>query len=194
MTVAEALNHPRWDMGRKVTIDSATLMNKGLEVMEAHWLFGVPIDQVEVVIHPESIVHSMVRFVDGCILAQMGPPDMRYAIQHALTWPERYAGGLPALDLVDVGPLHFERPDFDRFPCLGLAMEAGRQAGTLPAALNAANEVAVERFLREDITFAGIWKIVANVVERHASIAHPELDAIFETDRWARAAAAAVAL
>ncbi len=193
VTVAQALKHPRWDMGRKVTIDSATLMNKGLEVIEARWLFNMPIDAIEVVIHPESIVHSMVRFVDGCILAQMGPPDMRYAIQHALTWPERCDGGLPAMDPVDVGPLHFERPDHARFPSLGLAMAAGREGGTAPAALNAANEVAVARFLREEIGFAGIWRIVEAVMSRHVSAAHPDLDAIFETDRWARDAAAAIA-
>jgi len=191
VTVAEALDHPRWEMGRKVTIDSATLMNKGLEIMEAHWLFGAPIDRIEVVIHPESIVHSMVQFEDGSILAQMGPPDMRYAIQYALTWPERCAGGLPMMNPVDIGPLHFACPDGARFPCLRLAMEAGRRGGTLPAALNAANEVAVERFLREDIRFDGIWKIVETVMGQHESVAHPALDAIFETDRWARSAAAA---
>ena len=189
VTVAEALNHPRWNMGKKVTVDSATLMNKGLEIMEAHWLFDMPLDRIDVLIHPESIVHSMVEFVDGSLLAQMSPPDMRYAIQYAMTWPDRLEGGLPALDLVKTSPLHFTAPDLTRFPGLNLARSAAATGGTLPAVLNAANEEAVALFLAGRIPFAGIWRTVEAVMERHHSLPDPELEAILEADRWARAAA-----
>jgi 1-deoxy-D-xylulose-5-phosphate reductoisomerase len=188
VTVAEALNHPRWNMGKKVTVDSATLMNKGLEIMEAHWLFDIPLDRIEVLIHPESIVHSLVEFIDGSMLAQMSPPDMRYAIQYALTWPDRFDGGLPTLDLAKVGPLHFSAPDPARFPGLILARSAAATGGTLPAVLNAANEEAVALFLAGRIPFAGIWRTVATVMDRHHSLPDPELDAILEADRWARSA------
>ncbi|MFN2351358.1 MAG: 1-deoxy-D-xylulose-5-phosphate reductoisomerase, partial [Kiritimatiellia bacterium] len=147
VSVGAALCHPRWNMGRKVTIDSATMMNKGLEIMEAHWLFDMPLDDIEVMLHPESIVHSMVALRDGSLLAQMSVPDMRFAIQYALTFPERLDGGLPPLDLTALGVLRFARPDPERFPCLALTRAAAATGGTLPAVLNAANEVAVEAFL-----------------------------------------------
>ncbi len=191
VTPEEALNHPRWRMGRKISIDSATLMNKGLEIMEAHWLFGVSVDRITVLLHRESLVHSLVEFVDGNLLAQLSPPDMRYAIQYALTWPDRLDGGLPPLDLAQAAALHFESPDMQRFPCLQLARVAADRGGTFPAALNAANEVAVQRFLDGDLPFAGIWRIVERVMERHDTIPHPGLDAILETDKWARIEAAA---
>ena len=186
VTVADALRHPRWNMGRKVTVDSATLMNKGLEIMEAHWLFGVPYDRIDVVIHPESIVHSMVEFVDGSVLAQMSPPDMRFAIQHALTWPERMDGGLPSLDLAKMGSLHFKSPDLARFPGLGLARQAAITGGTMPSVLNAANEIAVQNFLDGKISFAGIWHTVEAVMSRHHSIAEATLEEIDHADQWSR--------
>jgi 1-deoxy-D-xylulose-5-phosphate reductoisomerase len=189
VTVAEALKHPRWNMGRKVSVDSATLMNKGLEIMEARWLFDIPLDRIDVVIHPESIVHSLVEFADGNVLAQLSPTDMRYPIQHALTWPERADGGLPALDLVALGALHFRAPDAARFPCLALARQAARTGGTMPAVLNAANEEAVSRFLKGQIGFSGIWKLVEAVMARHTVDPNPGLGHIIEADRWARAEA-----
>jgi 1-deoxy-D-xylulose-5-phosphate reductoisomerase len=191
VTAREALKHPRWDMGRKVTIDSASLMNKGLEIMEAHWLFGIPVERIGVLIHPESIVHSMVEFVDGSVLAQLSPPDMRFAIQCALTWPERCDGGLPALDLAAAGPLHFTAPDPRRFPCLDLARAAAMRGGTMPAVLNAANEVAVEKFLAGTLRFPGIWRLVSAVMERHDVESEPSLDAVVAADAWARREAAA---
>jgi 1-deoxy-D-xylulose-5-phosphate reductoisomerase len=186
VTAAQALKHPRWNMGRKVTVDSATLMNKGLEIMEAHWLFGIPYDRIEVVIHPESIVHSLVEFVDGSILAQLSPPDMRFAIQHALTWPERADGNLPRLDLASLGTLNFSAPDPLRFPCLGLARRAAITGGTMPCVLNAANEIAVEQFLDGTLPFSGIWHTVEAVMNRHTSIAKPGLEQIHQADHWAR--------
>jgi len=186
VTAAQALKHPRWNMGPKVSIDSATLMNKGLEIMEAHWLFGIPYDRIDVVIHPESIIHSMVEFVDGSILAQLSPPDMRFAIQHALTWPEREDGGLPRLDFATLGALHFETPDLTRFPCLGLARKAAITSGTMPCVLNAANEIAVQAFLENQITFSGIWHTVESVMTRHSVIAKPTLDQINAADHWSR--------
>ncbi len=186
VTAAQALKHPRWNMGRKVTVDSATLMNKGLEIMEAHWLFGIPYDRIDVVIHPESIVHSLVEFVDGSVLAQLSPPDMRFAIQHALTWPERRDGGLPKLDLASLGTLHFSPPDPLRFPCLGLARRAAITGGTMPCVLNAANEIAVEEFLAGNISFSGIWHTVEAVMNRHTSLTKPNLEKIHKADLWAR--------
>lgn len=190
VTVAEALKHPRWNMGKKVTVDSATMMNKGLELMEAHWLFDMPLDRIDILVHPESIVHSMVEFVDGSLLAQLSVSDMRFAIQHALAWPERWDGHLPALDLAAVGRLHFARPDEARFPCLALARAAAVRGGTLPAVLNAANEIAVQRFLEGAVTFSGIARLVERVMTQHAVVETPTLDAIVEADRWARAQAA----
>ncbi len=186
VTAADALKHPRWNMGRKVTVDSATLMNKGLEIMEAHWLFGIPYDRIDVVIHPESIVHSMVEFVDGSVLAQLSPPDMRFAIQHALTYPARVPGALPELDLANMGALHFKAPDLLRFPCLRLARHAAITGGTMPAVLNAANEVAVERFLAGQLTFSGIWHTVEAVMNRHHAVAEPGLEGVEAADHWAR--------
>ena len=186
VTVAEALKHPRWNMGRKVSVDSATLMNKGLELMEARWLFNVPYDNMDVLIHPESIVHSLVEFVDGNLLAQMSATDMRFAIQYALTWPERVDGGLPPLDLVKLDTLHFKAPNAARFPCLGLARQAATTGGTMPAVLNAANEEAVSGFLQGHLRFSGIWQLVESVMGRHNVVPEPGLEDILEADRWAR--------
>lgn len=188
VALAEVLNHPRWNMGRKVTVDSATLMNKGLEIMEAHWLFDVPLDRISVVLHPESIVHSLVEFVDGSMLAQLSQPDMRFPIQHALTWPGRLDGRLPVLKLAKIGHLHFREPDMKRFPCLRLAREASRTGGTMPAVLNAANEVAVQNFLGGQIAFSGIWRLVERVMNRHHTVRNPSLDEILAADAWARSA------
>jgi 1-deoxy-D-xylulose-5-phosphate reductoisomerase len=186
VTVGEALKHPRWNMGRKVTVDSATLINKGLEIMEARWMFDWPLDKIDVIIHPESIVHSLVELVDGSVLGQFSPPDMRFAIQYALTWPERYEGDLPALDLARLGTLKFAAPDERRFPGLTLAREAARTGGTMPAVLNAANEIAVQRFLDGTIPFAGIWRLVERLMRAHAVLQSPTLDQIIEADNWAR--------
>jgi 1-deoxy-D-xylulose-5-phosphate reductoisomerase len=189
VSIEEVLNHPSWRMGRKVTVDSATLMNKGLEIAEAHWFFGVPADRIDVVVHPESVVHSMVEFLDGSVLAQLSIPDMRFAIQYALTWPDRAAGDLPRLDLAAIGTLHFHRPDTARFPALSLARAAVERGGTMPAVLNAANEIAVGRFLDQDIPFSGIWRVVEGVMDRHRTEDDPGLDGILEADAWARQAA-----
>lgn len=189
VTVSEALNHPRWNMGKKVTIDSATLMNKGLEVMEAHWLFNIGLEKIDVVIHPESIVHSLVEFVDGALLAQMSVPDMRFAIQYALSWPERWKSSLPRTNLASVSALHFEEPDDKRFPCFALARAAAGEGGTMPAVLNAANEVAVQCFLDGKIPFAGIWRTVETVMGAHKVVASPDLDTIMSADKWARSMA-----
>lgn len=186
VTVEEALNHPRWNMGRKVTIDSATLMNKGLEIMEARWLFNIDVADIDVVIHPESIVHSMVEFVDGSMLAQLSVPDMRFAIQYALTYPQRVTSGLPRMDLAEAGVLHFSLPNEERFPCLRLAREAENTGGTMPAVLNAANEVAVEAFLAGRIRFSGIWETVSEVMETHDVESMPDLECVMAADYWAR--------
>ena len=190
LTAAEALKHPNWAMGAKITIDSATLMNKGLEVIEAQWLFGVPPDMIRVVVHPQSIIHSMVAFRDGAVIAQLGLPDMKAAIAYALSYPERLALGqaLPAFS--SATPLTFAAPDLEKFPCLGLAFEACRRGGTLPAVLNAANEVAVNAFLEERIRFSAIPRIVQTTMEGHGVVASPGLEEILSADRWARAKAA----
>jgi len=189
VTVRQALAHPTWNMGKKVTIDSATLMNKGLEIMEAHWLFNVPIDLIEVLVHPESIIHSMVEFDDGVVVAQMSVPDMRYAIQYAFTYPERLNAGLPPLDLAKTGRLTFMEPDEKRFPCLALARAAAKCGGTMPAVLNAANEIAVQKFLNMEIRFSGIWRLVEKVMKKHTVIRNPDLDTIVDADVWARTVA-----
>ena len=189
VTVAQALKHPTWSMGKKITIDSATMFNKGLEMIEAHWLFGLPMKQVEVVVHPQSIVHSMVEFIDGSVLAQLSVTDMCFPIQYAVTFPERMPSGLPPLDLAKLGSLTFEAPDEKRFPALRLAREAGEAGGTLPGVFNAANEVAVEAFLAEQIPFPRIWGIVEEVMQKHIHISSPDLEAIIEADRWARSEA-----
>ncbi len=187
VTVAQALKHPSWQMGKKVTIDSATLMNKGLEVIEAHWLFNMPFDSIKVIIHPQSIVHSMVEFVDGSIKAQLSYPDMRLPIQYALSYPDRLPNPrLPRVNWSEINHLTFEPPDFDAFPCLRLAIEAGKKGGTYPAVLCAADEAAVELFLSQRIKFTDIARLVAQVLEQHQSIAHPTLEEIMAADSWAR--------
>jgi 1-deoxy-D-xylulose-5-phosphate reductoisomerase len=173
-------------MGAKITIDSATLMNKGFEVIEAKWLFDLDADQIEVVVHPQSIVHAMVAYRDGSILAQMGIPDMRAAIAYALSWPERLPLGQPTPDFAALRGLTFEAPDYERFPCLSLAIRACRTGGTQPAVLNAANEVAVHAFLTERLPFTGIAELVEAAVAAHATQLHPDLQAILAADAWAR--------
>jgi 1-deoxy-D-xylulose-5-phosphate reductoisomerase len=191
VTVEEALKHPTWNMGPKITIDSATLFNKGLEMIEAHWLFGVEMNRVEVVIHPQSIVHSLVEFTDGSTLAQLSYSNMCFPIQYAVTWPDRVPNSLPPLDFSTLGKLEFEIPRFDDFPALNLARRAGEVGGTLPAVMNAANEIAVAAFLRRQVRFPQIWETVRQVMNRHGTVAHPDLDAILAADQWARAEATA---
>jgi len=186
VTVEQALRHPNWRMGRKITIDCATLMNKGLEVIEARWLFGFEPGQIEVIVHPQSIIHSAVQFIDGAIIAQMGPPDMRIAIQYSLTFPGREADYFPKLDLLEVNRLTFEKPDFETFPCLKYGYDAVKIGGTMPAALNAANEKAVELFLDKRIGFLDIPRLIGDVMCRHAPNGNPDLDDIIEVDMWAR--------
>jgi 1-deoxy-D-xylulose-5-phosphate reductoisomerase len=188
-TRAEALNHPNWKMGDKITIDSATLMNKGLEVIEAKWLFGFDADEISVVVHPQSVVHSMVELVDGSIIAQMGVTDMKHAIQYALTYPERRENCLPGLDLSQLSRLDFEEPDLERFPCLALAYDALRQGGTMPAALNAANETSVQAFLDGRIRLSEIAQINAGVMQAHTSEPVADLETVLRVDAWARKAA-----
>ena len=191
VTVEEALKHPTWNMGPKITIDSATLFNKGLEMIEAHWLFGVEMNRVEIVIHPQSIVHSMVEFADGSTLAQLSYSNMCFPIQYAVTWPDRVPNTLPPLDFSRLGKLEFEIPRYEDFPALKLARRAGETGGTLPAVMNAANEVAVAAFLNRHLRFPQIWETVAQVMDRHRTVAHPDLDAILAADQWARAEATA---
>src|SRR2546430_3068109 len=186
ITPEEALKHPTWNMGPKITIDSATLFNKGLEMIEAHWLFGVEMNRVEVVIHPQSIVHSMVEFADGSTLAQLSYSNMCFPIQYAVTWPDRVPNTLPPLDFSKLSRLEFFTPRYDDFPALKLARRAGETGGTLPAVMNAANEIAVAGFLDRQVRFPDIWQIVEEVMNRHTSVAHPDLDAILRADQWAR--------
>jgi len=186
VTPEQALKHPTWNMGPKITIDSATLFNKGLEMIEAHWLFGVEMKRVEVVIHPQSIVHSMVEFADGSTLAQLSYSDMCFPIQYAVTWPDRVPNTLPPLDFGKLSKLEFFPPRYDDFPALDLARRAGETGGTLPAVMNAANEITVAAFLDRQVRFPQIWQIVESVMERHTSVAHPDLDAILAADQWAR--------
>ncbi|OAI44290.1 1-deoxy-D-xylulose 5-phosphate reductoisomerase [bacterium SCGC AG-212-C10] len=187
VTTEQALNHPTWKMGAKITVDCASLMNKGMETIEAMWLFDVPMAKVEVILHRESIVHSLVEFSDGSVKAQLGVPDMRLPIQCALAYPERMpVPPSPALDLATIGSLHFGKPDLDRFPCLRLAMDAGRLGGTYPAVMAAADEVAVARFLAHEIGFLDIPRVIEDVMERHSSIDGPDLDAVLSADAWAR--------
>jgi 1-deoxy-D-xylulose-5-phosphate reductoisomerase len=189
-SVSEAMRHPTWNMGAKITIDSATLMNKGLEVIEAHWLFGFGPDEIDIVVHPESVVHSMIEMVDGSVIAQMGVTDMRHAIQYALTYPERHSCQLPPLDLTAVSGLHFEAPDRDRFPCIGLAYRALSEGGTLPAAMNAANEEAVSAFIGERICLTEIPQIIESVMNDHSNEPAKDIDTILQADRDARLSAA----
>jgi len=192
VTVADVLAHPTWNMGDKLTVDCATLMNKGLEILEAQWLFGIALDRISVVIHHQSIVHSLVEFVDGSAKAQLSPPDMRLPIQYALTYPGRAPADWPRLDLAGVGSLTFEEPDFARFPCLELALDAGRRGGTAPAVLSAADEVAVQAFLEGRLAFTEIPRILHQTLTAHTVADSPELAEILEADAWARALAASL--
>lgn len=186
VTLAQALKHPNWKMGSKITIDSATLMNKGLEVIEAKWLFGVTTEQIQVVVHPQSIIHSMVEYIDGSVMAQLGSPDMRIPIQMALTYPERKTNDFSRLNLLENNNLTFEQPDYEAFPSLRLAFGALKAGGTMPAVLNGANEVAVSLFLNEKISFFEIPRIIEKVMEKHTVNINPSLLDIIEVDRWAR--------
>jgi 1-deoxy-D-xylulose-5-phosphate reductoisomerase len=193
VTPEAALRHPTWQMGRKITVDSATLMNKGLEVIEAHWLFGVTADQIDVVIHPQSVVHSMVELTDGSIIAQLGVTDMRLPIQYACSYPDRWSAALPSLDLARCGRLDFLDPAHDRFPCLGLAYRALRAEGSLPVVLNAANEVAVETFLDGKLGFTAIPRVIEKTMDAHQATAVDTLRVVRNVDAWARGHAAEVA-
>ena len=186
VTPEQACKHPNWSMGRKISVDSATMMNKGLEVIEAHWLFGAAADRIEVVIHPQSVIHSMVAYNDGSVLAQLGNPDMRTPIAHALAFPERIASGVAPLDLAQIGTLQFHKPDFERFPCLALAFDALRAGGTAPAVLNAANEVAVQAFLDRRIGFRDIDRVVARTMDQVAREEAASIDAVLAQDSLAR--------
>lgn len=188
-SVSEAMRHPTWNMGAKVTIDSATLMNKGLEVIEAHWLFGFGADQIGILVHPESVVHSMIELIDGSVIAQMGITDMRHAIQYALTYPERHSCALPPLDLTALATLRFEAPDLDRFPCIALAYTALRQGGTLPTVLNAANEEAVKAFIDERISLTDIPSVIQRVMHNHSAQPALTLETVLDADRGARISA-----
>ena len=189
VTVEQALKHPSWVMGRKITIDSATLFNKGLEMIEARWLFDIEMPRVQVVVHPQSVVHSMVEYVDGSIIAQLSTPDMCLPIQYALLYPERLRSDRVQTNFAKIGQLTFEEPDTNRFPALGLARRAGEIGGTLPAVLKAANEVAVERFCARQLGFTGIAQLVTRVMDAHRVVEQPSLEQILEADRWARAEA-----
>ena len=193
VTPETALCHPTWKMGPKITIDSSTLMNKGLEVIEAKWLFDVPLELIQVVIHPESVIHSMVVYRDGSVIAQLGLPDMRIPIAYALSHPERLPLGLPQPDFVDIGSLTFREPDLVRFPCLALAFEACRIGKTMPAVLSAANEVAVYAFLNSRIGLRRIWEVVQEVMSRHKTVSNPGLSDILAAAAWARSTAEEVA-
>lgn len=189
VTVEQALKHPTWDMGRKITIDSSTLFNKGLEMIEARWLFGIEMGRIDVIVHPQSIVHSMVEYVDGSVLAQLSHTDMCFPIQYAITWPDRVAGGLSPLDFAELGRLEFEAPRYDDFPALNLARKAGEAGGTLPAVYNAANEVAVDSFCEGRIGYTGIWKTVQQVMDGHQVQQATDLETLIAADAAARAAA-----
>jgi 1-deoxy-D-xylulose-5-phosphate reductoisomerase len=186
VTPEQAVAHPNWRMGPKISVDSATLMNKGLELIEACHLFGLPPEAVDVVIHPQSIVHALVELADGSMIAGMSQPDMRVPIAHALGWPSRIASGAPVLDLVQIARLSFEAPDFDKFPCLRIAQEAARAGGTMPAVLNAANEVAVAAFLGRRLNFAGIAGVIESVLQQHEAGPVRSLDDALSADAWAR--------
>jgi 1-deoxy-D-xylulose-5-phosphate reductoisomerase len=188
VTVADALKHPNWSMGKKITIDSATLMNKGLEVIEAHYLFGMDYDRIDIVIHPQSIIHSLIEVQDTSVLAQLGWPDMRLPLLYALSWPERIYTDWEPLDLVKSGDLTFREPDHDKYPCMQLAYAAGKAGGSMPAVLNAANEQAVALFLEEKIKFLDIPKIIEKTCDRHQADNRqtPSLEDILAADKWAR--------
>src|SRR3989338_150180 len=187
ITVKQAINHPRWKMGKKISVDSATMMNKGLEVIEANWLFDIDIDNIEILIHPEAVVHSMVELRDGSIFAQLGACDMRVPIQYALTYPDRFDSGIKGPDFSKIKTLNFYRPDFEKFPCMGLAYEAGKKAGTYPCVLNASNETAVREFIKGTIRFTDIPRIIEKVMDSHRGVKNPNLDDILDADKQARA-------
>jgi 1-deoxy-D-xylulose-5-phosphate reductoisomerase len=186
VTVEDALRHPNWSMGAKITIDSATMANKGLEVIEAHWLYGIPYEQIEVLIHLESIIHSMVEYKDHSVIAQLGTPDMRVPIQYALSYPNRLTNTSRPLNLAEIGELHFSKMDFERYPCIRLAYECGKLGGTATTVFNAANEVAVDHFLRKQLKFLQIEEAIESVLELHDIAEAPELEQIAEADQWAR--------
>lgn len=186
VTVAECLKHPNWSMGSKITVDSATLANKGLEVIEAKWLYDVSYEQIEAVVHPQSIIHSMVEFKDGAVMAQLGMPDMRIPIQYALTYPKRLSGSYPRLDFAAMQALTFEKPDMDTFLALRYAYEAGKTGGTMPCVFNAANEVAVSAFLQEKLSFLGIYDMIKETMTAHRVLAEPDIAVLLEVDSWAR--------
>lgn len=186
VTVEDALKHPNWSMGAKITIDSATMVNKGLEVIEAHWLFGLPYEQIGVVLHPESIVHSFVEYRDSSVIAQLGTPDMRIPIQYALSYPERISSKSSRLSLTQVGALHFREMDFERFPCLKMAYDCGKIGGTAPTVFNAANEIAVARFLNKEISFLQIEEIIEKMIAKHTVVHNPDLEAIQNVDAQVR--------
>ena len=189
VTVEQALKHPTWEMGRKITIDSSTMFNKGLEMIEARWLFGIEMGRIDVIVHPQSIVHSMVEYVDGSVLAQMSHTDMCFPIQYAVTWPERVSGGMKPIDFAELAKLEFEAPRYDVFPALNLARRAGDAGGTLPAVYNAANEIAVDAFCDGRIGFTDIWKTVGQVMDAHQLQGATDLDILIEADAAARVAA-----
>ena len=185
LTKVQVMNHPRWKMGPKITVDSATMMNKALEVIEAVWFFGVGVEQVEVLVHPEAIVHSMVEFIDGSVIAQLGITDMRLPIQYAMTYPQRLNSSLPPLDLVSLKSLTFEAPNRQKFPCMNFGIQAAKRGGTTPAVLNAANEACVQAFLEDGLPFVRIPSVIEGVLSRHRPIPHPNLEQILEADAWA---------
>ncbi|RQW83826.1 MAG: 1-deoxy-D-xylulose-5-phosphate reductoisomerase, partial [Geobacter sp.] len=186
VSIADALNHPNWSMGRKITIDSATMMNKGLEVIEAKWLFDLPLDRISVVIHPQSIIHSLVEYVDGCVIAQLGVPDMKAPIAYALTWPERVATGVHGLDLAAIASLNFFEPDLERFPALRLAYRAAADGESMPAVMNAANEVAVDAFLAGKIKFTDIALLIEKTMSAHDAHLLGSIDEVMSADLWGR--------
>ena len=192
VTPKQALRHPNWKMGQKITVDSATMMNKGLEVIEAKWLFNIELSKIDIVVHPESIIHSMVEWTDGSTIAQLGPTDMRIMIQYALTYPRRLSTPVPRLDLREIRALHFEPVDFEKFPCLSLAYNAAEAGGTLPVVLSSADEVVVEAFLNACIGFMDIPAILARVMDKHTVITDPTLSDILEIDRWAKSTARSI--
>lgn len=190
VSVADCLKHPNWSMGKKITVDSATLANKGLEVIEAKWLYGVDYSQIQVVVHPQSIIHSMIEYVDGAVIAQLGLPDMRIPIQYALSYPSRIASSFPKMDFWNLRSLTFEAPDMDTFAALRLAYDAGEIGGTMPCAFNAANEVAVEAFLSGALSFLGIYELIRRTMDAHRTISHPALQDLYDADAWSRRFAA----
>lgn len=194
ISVGQVLKHPRWKMGRKITVDSATLANKGLELLEAMFLFNVAREKIKVLIHPEAVIHSMVEFVDGVVLAQLSATDMRIPIQYALSYPERLENALPRLDFPKLKALHFHAPDFEKFPCLKLAFQVARDLGTAPAVFNAANEIAVEEFLKNKLNFISIPRVIEKVLSRHALKTNPGLNDIWQADIWARNEASKICL